>query len=56
MISIDAHGLKIQGRWYLMFFAKIPRGVMAFRKNCLEGSPGFIAFLITSVLKYAQGG
>jgi hypothetical protein len=24
--SIDAHGLKIQGRGYLMFFAKIPRG------------------------------
>ncbi len=24
--NIDAHGLKIQGRGYLMFFAKIPRG------------------------------
>jgi hypothetical protein len=31
--SIDAHGLKIQGRGYLMFFAKIPRGVKGFRKN-----------------------
>jgi hypothetical protein len=52
---IDAHGLKIQGRWYLMFFAKIPRGVKAFRKNCLGGPPisGFIAFLLASVLKFA---
>jgi hypothetical protein len=52
---IDAHGLKIQGRGYLMFFAKIPRGVKAFRKNCLGGPPilGFIAFLLTSVLKFA---
>ncbi len=33
--------LKIQGRGYLMFFAKIPRGVKAFRKNCLVGSPYF---------------
>jgi hypothetical protein len=54
--SIDAQGWKIQGRGYLMFFAKIPREVKAFRKNCLEGgSPyfGFIAFLLTSVLKFA---
>jgi hypothetical protein len=35
--GIDAHGLKIQGRGYLMFFAKIPGGVEAFRKNCLGG-------------------
>ena len=41
IIIIDAHGLKIQGRGYLMFFAKIPRGVKAFRKNCLGGSPYF---------------
>jgi hypothetical protein len=36
-------------------FAKIPRGVKAFRKNCLGGPPisGFIAFLLTSVLKFA---
>jgi hypothetical protein len=25
-LGIDAHGLKIQGRGYLLFFAKIPRG------------------------------
>jgi hypothetical protein len=25
-LSIDEHGLKIQGRIYLNFFAKIPRG------------------------------
>jgi hypothetical protein len=55
MKYIDAHGLKIQGRGYLMFFAKIPRGVKGFRKNCLGGPPisGFIAFLLTSALKFA---
>jgi hypothetical protein len=55
---MDAHGLKIQGRGYLIFFAKIPRGVKAFRNNC-EGSPpisGFIAFLLTRILKCARGG
>jgi hypothetical protein len=38
-----------------MFIAKILRGVKAFRKNCLGGPPilGFIAFLLTSVLKFA---
>ncbi len=36
---INAHGLKIQGRGYLIFFAKIPRGVKVFRKNCLGGLP-----------------
>ena len=52
---IDAHGLKMQGRGYMMFFAKIPRGVNAFRKNCYGGPPisGFIAFLLTSVLRFA---
>ncbi len=40
----DAHGLKIQGRGYMMFFAKIPRGVKAFRKNCL-GVPSFWVLL-----------
>jgi hypothetical protein len=36
-------------------FAKILRGVKAFRKNCLGGPPisGFIAFLLTSVLRFA---
>jgi hypothetical protein len=38
---VDAHGLKIQGRGYLKFFAKITWGVKAFRKNCLGGSPYF---------------
>jgi hypothetical protein len=34
--------------------ALTPRGVKAFRKNCQGGSPilGFIAFLLTSVLKF----
>jgi hypothetical protein len=55
IVGIDAHGLKIQGRGYLMFFAKIPRIVKAFRKKCPGGGPpisGFIAFLLTSVLKF----
>jgi hypothetical protein len=36
-------------------FAKIPRGVKAFRKNYQWGPPilGFIAFILTSVLKFA---
>ena len=59
--SIDyAHGLKIQGRRYLMFFAKIPRGVKDFRKNGRGGGvppiSGLIMFLLTSVLKFAWGG
>jgi hypothetical protein len=33
--NIDAHGLKIQERGYLMFFAKIPRG------SRLSGNFGF---------------
>jgi hypothetical protein len=37
---IDAHGLKIQGRGYLMFFPKSLGGVKAFRKNCLGGVGG----------------
>ncbi len=39
-------------------FAKIPRGIKAFMENCLGGPPisGFIAFLLTSVLKFAWGG
>jgi hypothetical protein len=56
IVVIDAHGLKIQGRGYLMFFAKIPRGVKGLRKNCMGGgSPisDFIAFLLTSALKFA---
>ena len=54
---IDAHGLKNQGRGYLMFFAKIPRGVEAFRKNCLGGGPpisGLITFLQTARRGQAQ--
>jgi hypothetical protein len=41
-------------------FAKIPRGGggKTFKKNCLRGPPisGFIAFLLTSVLKFSRGG
>ena len=56
--SIDAYGLKIQGRGYLMFFAKIPRGGQGFQEKLPGGPPisGFIAFLLTSVLKFAWGG
>jgi len=55
-LCIDANGLKIQGRGHLMFLPKSLRGVKAFKKNCLgRGGPisGFIAFLLTSVLKFA---
>ncbi len=54
--SIDAHGLKIQGRGYLMFFAKISRGGQGFQEELPRGGPpisGFIAFLFTSVLNFA---
>jgi hypothetical protein len=53
--KIDAHGLKIQGRVYFKFLPKSLGGwVKAFRKNC--PILGFIAFLLTSVLKFAGGG
>jgi hypothetical protein len=54
--NIDAHRLKIQGRGYLMFFAKIPRGDQGFWEKLPVGGPpilGFIAFLLTSVLVFA---
>ncbi len=56
--NIDAHGLKIQGRGYLMFFAKISRGVKAFRKNCLGGSPylGFYCIFINKYFKICLRG
>jgi hypothetical protein len=38
--------LKIQGRGYLIFFAKIARGVKAFRKNCLGPYFGFYCIFI----------
>ncbi len=40
------------------FFSKNPRGVKAFRKICLGGPPvlGFIAFLLTSVMKFGRRG
>ena len=52
---IDAHGLKIQGSGYLMFFTKIPRRGQGFQEKLPRGPPisGFIAFLLTSVLKFA---
>ncbi len=37
--TIDAHGLNIQGRGYLMFFAKIPRGGQGFQEK-LPGGGG----------------
>jgi hypothetical protein len=50
----DAHGLKIQGRGYLIFFGNIPRGSRLSGKFAWEGPPisGFIAFLLTNVLKF----
>jgi hypothetical protein len=59
LVVIDAHGLKIQGRGYLKFLPKSRGGGgEAFKKNCLGGPPisGFIAFLLTSVLKFSRGG
>jgi hypothetical protein len=50
---IDALGLKIQGRGYLMFFAKIPRGVKAFRKNYLGGPP-FFGFYCICINKHFE--
>jgi hypothetical protein len=49
--------LKNPGEGVPEAFAKIPRGVKAFRKNCHGPPPilGFIAFLLTSVLKFARG-
>ncbi len=44
-ILIDAHGLKIQGRWYLMFFAKIPRGGQGFQEKLPGGVPLFRVLL-----------
>ncbi len=38
---IDAHGLKIQGRGYLMFFPKIPRGSRFSGKIAWGGGPYF---------------
>jgi hypothetical protein len=58
-MGIDAHGLKIQGRGYLMFFCQNPQGGSRVSGKIAWGGPpisGFIAFLLTSVLKFAWGG
>ena len=41
---IDAHGLKIQGRGYLMFFAKIPRGGQGFQEKLPGGGSPYFRF------------
>jgi hypothetical protein len=53
--SIDAHGLKIQGRGYLKFLLKSLGGSWLSGNTAIEGLPisGFISFLLTSVLKFA---
>ncbi len=59
-MNIDAHGLKIQGRGHVMFIVKTPGGGHGFQEK-LPGGGGspyfgfytFIAFLLTSVLKFA---
>jgi hypothetical protein len=43
-VSIDAHGLKIQGRGYLMFFAKIPRVDQGFQEKLPGGGPPILCF------------
>ena len=53
--SIDAHWLKIQGRGYLMFLPK-SLGGKGIQGKLPAGGPSFlglIAFLLTSVLKFA---
>jgi hypothetical protein len=52
----DAHGLRIQGRGYLMFLPKYLGG-QSFQEKLLGGGggpsiSGFIAFLLTSALKF----
>jgi hypothetical protein len=37
LLTIHAHGLKIQGRGYLMFFAKIPREGQGFQEKLRGG-------------------
>ena len=44
-IHVDAHGLKILGRRYLMFFAKIPRGGQGFQEKLPGGVPLFRVLL-----------
>jgi hypothetical protein len=53
LLFFSAHGLKIQGRGYRMFFAKIPGGGGRGGQGFQEKLPGFIAFLLASVLKFA---
>ncbi len=59
-MCIDAHGLKIQGRGYLMFLPKSLGGSRLSVKIARvgEGLPilGFISFLLTSFLKICLGG
>jgi hypothetical protein len=55
---IDAHGLKNQGRGYLMFFEKIPRGGRGFQEKLPGGGgppiSGLITFLQTARRGQAQ--
>ncbi len=57
-ISIDAHGLKIQGRGYGMFLPKFLGGVKGFRKNCYGGSTyfAFYCIFINKFFKNLPGG
>jgi hypothetical protein len=52
---MDAHGLKIQGRGYLMFLPESLGRSRLSGKIAWGGPPisGFIAFLLTSALKFA---
>jgi hypothetical protein len=54
-VTIDTHGLKIQGKGYLKFLPKFLERGQCFQEKLPGGSPisGFIAFLLTSVLKFA---
>jgi hypothetical protein len=53
---IDAHGLKIQGRGVLVVFCQNPLGGSRLSGKLARWGPpisAFIAFLLTSVLKFA---
>jgi hypothetical protein len=51
LAAIDAHGLKIQGRGYVMFFSKILRG-QGFQEKLPGGVPyfGFYCIFINVIL------
>jgi hypothetical protein len=59
VLTVDAHGLKIEGWRYLMFFAKIPRGGgQRFQEKLPGGSPyfGFYCIFINKCFEFCLRG